>query len=247
MRRFIIFFLLIWGGLNAQTDVFGEIQYNVQRFESFYSGNPNSQKAKQILEETSKDAGDDYIKLLFNSDLSISFLEEKLDNEGDKWSNFRGAQIEANGNYYFDSPNNELINQKDAFGQKFLIKTPKKREQWELLPDKKQIGKYTCRKAVRVDSLQGWNKTVLVKHEAWYTTEIPVPFGPISDVGLPGLILEVVVTGGSFPHRIIADEIKLNPNKKPTIALPSKGKIVSKMEFEELNNRALEEIMKSAN
>lgn len=244
--RVTIFFLLIFGGLNAQTDIFGEIQYSVHRFESFKAENPNSQKARQFLEETAKNAGDDYIKLLFNNNLSISFLEEKLDNEGDKWSNFRGAQIEANGNFYFDSSNKELINQKDALGQKFLIKTLKKREQWELFPDKKQIGKYTCNKAVRVDSLQGWNKTVLVNREAWYTTEIPVPFGPISDVGLPGLILEVVVTGSSFPHRIIAEEIKLNPTKKTTIALPSKGKVVSKREYEEFNNNALKEIIKNS-
>lgn len=59
-------------------------------------------------------------------------------------------------------------------------KTPK--IEWELEKETKKIGKFTANKATGV--FRGRTYT------AWYTLEIPLPYGPWKLQGLPGLILE---------------------------------------------------------
>lgn len=53
---------------------------------------------------------------------------------------------------------------------------------WKLQNETKTIGKYTCHKATT--EFRGRN------YIAWYTPEIPLPYGPWKLQGLPGLILE---------------------------------------------------------
>ena len=53
---------------------------------------------------------------------------------------------------------------------------------WKLTSDKKNIGKFECKKATT--TFRGR------EYEAWYTEQIPVSLGPWKFNGLPGLILE---------------------------------------------------------
>lgn len=54
---------------------------------------------------------------------------------------------------------------------------------WKLLGETKKIGKFNCQSA----SIRFRQRNYI----AWFTTEIPVPFGPNKFKGLPGLILEI--------------------------------------------------------
>ncbi|WP_396595975.1 GLPGLI family protein [Dokdonia sp. R86516] len=54
--------------------------------------------------------------------------------------------------------------------------------QWQLSNDTKQIGKFQCLKATT--TFRGRTYT------CWYTTQIPLPYGPWKLQGLPGMILE---------------------------------------------------------
>ncbi len=54
---------------------------------------------------------------------------------------------------------------------------------WELLEKTKKIGGFTCNSA----KIKFRGRTFI----AWYTMEIPIPFGPWKFKGLPGFILEV--------------------------------------------------------
>ncbi|WP_310557214.1 GLPGLI family protein [Flavobacterium sp.] len=61
---------------------------------------------------------------------------------------------------------------------------------WKLFNETKKIGIFECKKAIAF--FRGREYT------AWYTNEIPVPFGPWKLQGLPGLILEAYDTDEKF-------------------------------------------------
>lgn len=79
-------------------------------------------------------------------------------------------------------------------------------------------------------------KEILVT--AWYTPQIPVNQGPGDYWGLPGLILEV----NANRTTILCSKIVLNPNDKEDIKAPSKGKEVSKKEFNDIMKKKIEEM-----
>lgn len=82
----------------------------------------------------------------------------------------------------------ELLVKEDAFTWK-----------WDLKDEIKKIGKFNCQKAII--EFRGRVYT------AWFTTEIPVPFGPWKFQGLSGLILEVYDNDNLF--HIVAKKLKI--------------------------------------
>lgn len=73
---------------------------------------------------------------------------------------------------------------------------------------------------------------------AWYTPQIPVNQGPGDYWGLPGLILEV----NANRTTILCSKIILNPEVKEEIKLPTKGKEVTKQEYNEIMKNKMEEM-----
>ena len=73
---------------------------------------------------------------------------------------------------------------------------------------------------------------------AWYTPQIPVNQGPGEYWGLPGLILEVS-TGRTT---ILCSKIVLNPEEKKEIKKPSKGKEVTREEYNETVKQKMKEM-----
>ncbi|MFD2528846.1 GLPGLI family protein [Polaribacter marinaquae] len=58
---------------------------------------------------------------------------------------------------------------------------------------------------------------------AWYTTDIPLPYGPIGNGGLPGLILKLEIDNFYY----LVDKIILNPKKVKKIPSLKKGKNIN--------------------
>ena len=79
-------------------------------------------------------------------------------------------------------------------------------------------------------------KEILVT--AWYTPQIPVNQGPGDFWGLPGLILEV----NANRTTILCSKIVLNPDEKTEIKTPSKGKEVTKQEYNDIMKKKIEEM-----
>ena len=73
---------------------------------------------------------------------------------------------------------------------------------------------------------------------AWYTPQIPVSQGPGEYYGLPGLILEVNADRTS----ILCSKIVLNPEKKEELKIPSKGKEVTRQEYNDIMKNKMEEM-----
>lgn len=97
-----------------------------------------------------------------------------------------GGSTTVQGNQvFYDRLKNIIWWNKREGGQKY-VKEIKPQINWKLLTDKKNIGKFSCKKATGF--FRGRTYT------AWYTDEIPLPYGPDKLQGLPGLILEAYDT-----------------------------------------------------
>lgn len=73
---------------------------------------------------------------------------------------------------------------------------------------------------------------------AWYTPQIPVNQGPGEYWGLPGLILEV----NANRTTILCSKIILNPDEKEEIKTPTKGKEVTRAEYNDIMKKKIEEM-----
>ena len=134
--------------------------------------------------------------LLFNSNESLFYLSDSivgLAKDYDKASiNKRKIiTIEKNKKYYKNLIKNQVIYTTKVSGESLLINSSLNILEWKLLNEKKQIGKYNCYKAIltKGNDLLGYNKNMIIT--AWYSSELPVPFGPMHFGDLPGLILEL--------------------------------------------------------
>lgn len=73
---------------------------------------------------------------------------------------------------------------------------------------------------------------------AWYTPQIPVNNGPGEYWGLPGLILEI----NADRTTMLCSKIVLNPSEKEDIKKPSKGKEVTRDEYDTIMKEKMEEM-----
>ena len=101
----------------------------------------------------------------------------------------------------FTFSNNDLAYVRTIYRKNELIYTHTNNDlNWNITGNFKKIGDYKCNEALL--TLHGR------KYKVWFTTEIPITYGPLKLNGLPGLIIEVLVDGGNFC------KIKLNNIKK---------------------------------
>ena len=73
---------------------------------------------------------------------------------------------------------------------------------------------------------------------AWFTPQIPVGNGPGEYAGLPGLILEL----NAYRTTILCSKIVLNPKETVEIEKPTKGKEVSRAEYNEIVAEKMQEM-----
>ncbi|WP_299398048.1 GLPGLI family protein [uncultured Gelidibacter sp.] len=176
------------------------------------------------------------------------------------------------GPQYKNVKEQQLIQDQEFFGKQFLIKDSIPQLEWKMENESKQIGQYLSFKATAIkkgddldfanmrrrnrdnDQRNEGNKSkdstksntttdeLEVPKEivitAWYTPQIPVNQGPGEYWGLPGLILEV----NAGRTTILCTKIEINPSDKIDIKAPSKGKEVTKEEYEKIVKEKTEEM-----
>jgi GLPGLI family protein len=145
---------------------------------------------------------------------------------------------------------NRTAHKTELLGKVFLIKDNLVAYDWELTGEIKNIGNYTCYKAVyereeesiEINMMGDEAKEEKVKKRtlvAWYTPDVPVSNGPNIYGGLPGLILEV--NDGDLT--IVCSELVLNPKEVKEIKEPIKGKIVTRKKFGNIAKEKTKEMM----
>ncbi|MDJ0645247.1 MAG: GLPGLI family protein [Flavobacteriaceae bacterium] len=215
-----------------------------------------AERMKSMLEKT-------YI-LTFNREEAQYKEEERLDAPGQGGGGTRFAIMGSfnPGKQYKNIKTNQFLQEQEFFGKQFLINDSLRKFEWVVGDETKQIGQYMCFKATaEVEASQFSltsirrgrtnNETAQAKDSAnvssntdenaedenrkmtitaWYSPQIPVSQGPGEYYGLPGLILEV----HAGRTTILCTKIVLNPGEKETIKAPTKGKEVTRKEYDDI-------------
>lgn len=241
-------------------------------FDNFGRGGQLSEQQKKMIEERMKSMFEKTYILTFNRSESLYKEEEKLEAPGMGGGRFGGMMGSfTSGPQYKNVKDGQLLQEQEFFGKQFLIVDDLPKLEWKMENETKKIGDYTCFKATAVktvdemdfrsmrrrgpdreESKEGEKTTdsttnkpveeIEVPKEivvtAWYTPQIPVNQGPGEYWGLPGLILEV----NADRTTILCSKIVLNPEDKETIKKPSKGKEVTKAEYNQIVKDKMEEM-----
>ena len=237
---------------------------------NFGGGRQLTEEQKKMIADRMKQMLEKTFILVFNRSESIYKEEEKLETPGAGGGPWRGMMGNfIGGPQYKNVKDAQLLQEQEFFGKQFLIKDSLPKLEWKMENETKQIGQYTCFKATavkKVDEMDfnsmrrrrrnseekkevakdSLSKDIMDEVEvpkeivvtAWYTPQIPVNQGPGEYWGLPGLILEV----NADRTTILCSKIVLNPDEKETIKIPSKGKEVSREEYNEIMKKKIEEM-----
>lgn len=227
---------------------------------SNFGGGQLSEERKKQIADRMKSALEKTYVLTFNRSESIYDEEEKLDAPGQDGGNrFRFLNAAGGGGLLYKNVKDQKILQEQEFlGKQFLVVDSLPKLDWQLGAETKTIGQYVCFKATAVKKIEGFDisnfargarnmnttetpkdSTNTAKSEqavealkemivtAWYTPQIPINQGPGTYWGLPGLILEI----NADRTTILCSKIVLNLANKEEMKIPSKGKEVTKEEY----------------
>lgn len=174
---------------------------------------------------------------------------------GPSWGRSNGQ-----GSIYKSSKDKKMIEDVEQFSKRFLIVEDMEQPQWAMGAETKKIGNYTCYKATLIieDKSIDWggmfgrrgnqkekDSTNTKKDEkkmlnvtAWYAPQIPVSTGPDKYYGLPGLILEI----NAGRTTMLCTEVSISSDEVLEIEEPTKGKEVSREEYNEIIRVKTEEL-----
>lgn len=134
---------------------------------------------------------------------------------------------------YKNFKTDEYLHGVSILGKEFLVKDKLNPYDWKLEDEEKIIGEHKVSKATAKI-----NNTDVI---AWFAKDIPVQDGPLHYYGLPGLILELEGENNTY-HAI---SIKQNDTESK-VTRPSKGKVVTFKEYNEIKDERINEVRKNA-
>jgi GLPGLI family protein len=219
------------------TQVFSQVEYvkityNKKSTTELKKTDKKETYASKILKETREAMKSLEYTLTFNN--KESFFKEvpvmSLDN-GNSMSLLLSRLLgETSGSFYVDRKSGKTFHQIEFESDLYLVEFNKIND-WKLTQEQKKIGSYNCYKATKNETyLNSSGDQITYEIIAWYTPELPYPYGPTKYNGLPGLILELV----NRQACIYAHIIKLNPKRKEEIKKPDMGLEVTKIEYDSI-------------
>lgn len=191
----------------------------------------DKQKNKELygfLENINKAANDLIFILKFNSEESVFNLESQMASDSSPLIVSYAENVITKGTYYYNRKQDILLRKSKVHSKNNLIKSQPSLIKWELNTKTKKIDGYNCYNATREKKIRNKTGTYEFLIEAWYTPQIPVPYGPNEFNGLPGLILELKDTHNTF----YVKNIKLGMKQK--IIAPTAKNMMTETEFENM-------------
>lgn len=167
--------------------------------------------------------------LSFTNEAALYEKIKKEENNDINQTTEDGGQVmikmqEPDDKFFTDLKEKKKTEQRDFMGRMFLVESDMKGQNWKMTGKQKTILNYPCQEAV----LQDTSKKVT----AWFTSSIPVSAGPNGYANLPGMILEVSADSGRVT--MTAAKVELGPIENSALVKPSKGKKVTKAEFDKV-------------
>jgi GLPGLI family protein len=211
-------YALIQKNINKDNEAF-----LVPAFDAYKKSSPQFKTSKSTLSFSN------------NKTLFTPVEEESVANPGFFGNNPAAMQ---NNVIYSDLNTGTGIAQKKVFEELFLVRDSTRKIKWKITDETRDIAGYTCRRAnaIILDSIYV---------VAFYSTSIPVPGGPESFSGLPGMIL-----GVALPHENVTwfatkvTDMALAPN---ALAPPKKGKPMDNKGFKAVLQAAFKDWGTEAN
>ncbi|SFZ90900.1 GLPGLI family protein [Flaviramulus basaltis] len=237
-----------------------------------FGGRQLSEQQKKQMMERMKSSLEKTYTLTFTQSESMYKEDEKLEvATGGRGRGFMFGGGGSSGPVYKNIKEKQLTQEEEFLGKQFLIQDSLKPIQWKMGSESKQIGQYLCFKATASKPVEGFdwqrnrlgsddenkdaekatdstsaNKEVEEKEEtpreieivAWYTPQLAVSQGPAEYWGLPGLILELSADNTTM----LCTKIIINPREVEEIKPLSKGKVVTKEEYNEIMTTKMKEM-----
>lgn len=133
---------------------------------------------------------------------------------------------------YMDLKNKQVIEQKEFMSRVFLIESEMEPEKWKMTGQQRKILDYACMEAIK--EVEGQDV------HAWFTSQIAVAAGPGLYSSLPGLVLAVEMRDGDMKLEAIGIELK--PVDKNVLKKPTKGKKVTRDEYQAIVAEKMKEM-----
>lgn len=262
--KFLVFFLIILTSFSVKSQEFQGKAYYFSKTPmdlGRWGAKMSEQQKKQVANRLKNRLEKTYI-LTFNKEESVFKEDEKLDaisGATDSWGkNF------TPGLQYKNIKTNTLLQEQEFYGKKFLVKDKIQTLKWVMGSETKQIGQYTCFKAVTVipkSELDWWsfswdklrarnieqnidstnNKVSVSKDQNIENIEMVqieawyTPQIPVSHGPLEYWGLPGLILEASIGNTVIlCSKVVLNPKEKTNIEAPRKGEEVSKNEYQNI-------------
>jgi len=165
-----------------------------------------------------------FFKLTFNPTASFFNKIKTLNNDGDSRLNI--VELLLTTNFVYSDVQTTLKKPKLKIFDNILIEVPK--IDWQIESGTKNILGYKCSKAIGKYSVSTKDDIEEIIVIAWFTSQIPTPWGPDFYCGLPGLIFELS-TSQNLNYKLL----NLNFNTKTDFKKPE-GRVISSNEYDDL-------------
>ena len=174
--------------------------------------------------------------LHFNMKESYFFVNQVLLNEYKNVDDFC-SKLMVKPRYYVSTTDSihKYYENDEAIGE--YVIAMEKEAKWTLTQETKMIGGYLCYKATSPfhNGSNWFEDNHKLDVTAWYTTKIPIPFGPNGYHGLPGIILELQ----TLISTIYVKKIDLNLTPEPIVSKLDNYKLITIGERNKLLSKTL--------
>lgn len=182
MKNIILFVLIFFTSSSYSQKKCGSVNYDY-----------TVPAERLIINESTLYFNDSISKFVFNKFDKKKISNSKVNSDGNP-INLSFSSTDNQGSSIFRNFTNEIIivrgAKTDKLFESYLYEDTWLKINWEIKEDIIKIGNFNCKKAI--GDFRG--RTYI----AWFTEEIPLPYGPWKLYGLPGLILQAEDTEKMF-------------------------------------------------